>query len=228
MASDSEKTGTAGRYEPRRVPVQARSRERVHRILDAAAQLLIEEGYSGVKTNHIAKRAQVPVGSIYQFFPNRNAIFHALAVRYMDRIRTILEGQLGSKAPHRPWENVLDGLIDDLADVWRSEPAFLAVWVAVQNTPELRSADTNYSQILVDELLAEFLASTFSGLADDRRRIVTRVIFEISQVLLDHSVVQGGDDQAAVVEELKTVLRSYIQTHIDASAPASPPSTPSS
>lgn len=94
--------------------------------------------------------------------------------------------------------------------------------MAVQITPELRYADTNYSQIFVDELLVEFLARNFSGLTDDRRRIVARVIFEISQVLLDHSVIHGGDDQAAVVEELKTVLRSYIQTHIDATAHSTP------
>ncbi|MCH8864030.1 MAG: hypothetical protein IIB13_01525 [Chloroflexi bacterium] len=45
MASDSEKTNKTGAYEPRRLPKQARSRERVDRILDVAAQLLIEEGY---------------------------------------------------------------------------------------------------------------------------------------------------------------------------------------
>ncbi|MEK7794319.1 MAG: helix-turn-helix domain-containing protein [Candidatus Hydrogenedentota bacterium] len=59
--------------EPRRLPTQDRGRERVDRILDAAARLLVEQGYEAVKTNHIAKRAGVSVGSIYQFFPNRVA-----------------------------------------------------------------------------------------------------------------------------------------------------------
>lgn len=219
MASDSEKTDKTGAYEPRRLPKQARSRERVDRILDAAAQLLIEEGYDGVKTNHIAKRAEVSIGSIYQFFPNRYAIFHSLAVRYMDRIRDILEVQLGPIAPVRAWADVLDEVIDTLAHIWKSEPAFLAVWMAIQNTPELRAADKYYSQIFVDDILAAFLERNLKGLPEGRRGIVARIIFEISQLLLDYSAIHGGDDQPIIVDELKTVLKSYIQAHIDANAP---------
>lgn len=224
MASNSEKSDPAGAYEPRRRPMQARSRERVDRILDAAASLLIEEGYDGVKTNHIAKRAKVSIGSIYQFFPNRYAIFHSLAVRYMDRIREIMELRMGPNAPIRPWSRVLDDVIDTLADIWKSEPAFLAVWMAIQNTPELRAADKYYSQIFVDDILAAFLERNLKGLPEGRRRIVARIIFEISQVLLDHSAIHGGDDQPVIIDELKTVLRSYIQAHIDANAPAAAPS----
>jgi AcrR family transcriptional regulator len=221
MASDSERTDTAGEFEPRRLPMQARSRKRVNRILDAAAQLLIEEGYGGVKTNHIAKRAEVSIGSIYQFFPNRYAIFHSLAIRYMDRIRKIMEGRLGPDAPVRPWAEALDDVIDTLAELWKSEPAFLAVWMAIQNTPELRAEDKYYSQIFVDDILAAFLERNLVEMPDARRGIVARVIFEISQVLLDHSIIHGGDEQPIVIEELKTVLRSYIQAHIDANAPVS-------
>ena len=80
--------------QPRRQPVQARSRERVEKILDAAVQLLIEDGYDAVKTNAIARRAEVSIGSVYQFFPNRFAIFNALAERYREKIALSLESHL--------------------------------------------------------------------------------------------------------------------------------------
>ena len=54
----------------RRQPKQARSQERVHHILDVAEQLFIELGYEQTTTRAIATRAGVPVGSLYQFFPD--------------------------------------------------------------------------------------------------------------------------------------------------------------
>ena len=52
----------------RRKPKQARSKERVKRIMDVAEQMFIEEGYEITTTNAIAIRAEVPIGTLYQFF----------------------------------------------------------------------------------------------------------------------------------------------------------------
>jgi AcrR family transcriptional regulator len=68
----------------RRQPRQARSQERVKQILDVAEQMFIAEGYDAATTNAIAVRAGVPIGSLYQFFPDKGAIVQALAVRYME------------------------------------------------------------------------------------------------------------------------------------------------
>lgn len=68
----------------RRQPRQARSQQRVNRILDIAEQLFIAEGYDSTTTNAIASQAKVPIGSLYQFFPDKSAILQALAVRYTE------------------------------------------------------------------------------------------------------------------------------------------------
>ncbi len=217
----SEFSAQAG-IEPRRLPSQARSRERVDRILDAAAQLLIEEGYDAVKTNHVARMAGVSIGSIYQFFPNRYAIFHALAVRYMDRISDVLLSHLGAGAPERPWEEVIDEVIDILAGIWRSEPAFLAVWMAIQNTAELRESDAHYNKIFVDDILVNYMARILPGLEPERRAAVGRIVFETSQRLLDHSMSGRGGQNAMVISELKLLLNSYLRRHMTDSACPSP------
>jgi AcrR family transcriptional regulator len=63
---------------PRKQPRQARSRETVHAILRAAAQVFAAQGYAGATTNHIAARAGVSIGSLYEYFPSKDALLVAL------------------------------------------------------------------------------------------------------------------------------------------------------
>jgi AcrR family transcriptional regulator len=63
---------------PRKLPVQSRSRETVRAILEAAARILGEEGAAGFNTNRIARKAGVSVGSLYQYFPNKQALLRSL------------------------------------------------------------------------------------------------------------------------------------------------------
>lgn len=75
---------------PRRQPRQQRSRALVDAILEAAAQVLAAEGPERTTTNRVAERAGVSVGSIYQYFPHKHALFTALGERYVERLRTAL------------------------------------------------------------------------------------------------------------------------------------------
>lgn len=67
---------------PRKMPLQERSRRTVEVILDAAAQVFSEKGFSGGTTNHIAERAGVSIGSLYQYFPNKDSILVGLLERH--------------------------------------------------------------------------------------------------------------------------------------------------
>ncbi|PWC47034.1 TetR family transcriptional regulator [Azospirillum sp. TSA6c] len=69
------------RPSPRKSPKQARSYEMVSAIIEAAARILEQEGHGGFSTNAVAKRAGVSVGSLYQYFPGKDAIIGALLVR---------------------------------------------------------------------------------------------------------------------------------------------------
>lgn len=201
--------------EPRRLPVQARSKERVDRILDAAAQLLAEEGYSAVKTNHIAKRAGVSIGSVYQFFPNRLAIFHALAARYQDQSVEMLDEYMGPNAKELPWEQTIDNVVNMYGEMWRREWSFFAVWIAIQNTAELRESDEIYVNNLVNNNLIYFLRSVMGNARDEELDPIARTMFEVSNILLHSSMRKGPEQDMRVVEELKVVLKSYLQHHID-------------
>ncbi|MGE0623480.1 MAG: TetR/AcrR family transcriptional regulator [Pseudomonadales bacterium] len=75
----------------RKTPSQARSRERVELILEATRELLREKGFPDITTNAIARQASIPVSSVYQYFPNKQAILVALYEDYLARILTIYD-----------------------------------------------------------------------------------------------------------------------------------------
>jgi AcrR family transcriptional regulator len=80
--------------EPRKLPRQSRSKATVQAILDACAETLSRRGYLGLTTHAIASRAGVSVGTLYQYFPNRDAVAGALVVRTMERLREAMRRAL--------------------------------------------------------------------------------------------------------------------------------------
>jgi len=74
------------RLSARKQPLQERSRETVAVILEAAARILEERGLEGYNTNAVAERGGISVGSVYQYFPNKDALTLALIARFEDEI----------------------------------------------------------------------------------------------------------------------------------------------
>ena len=74
------------RLNARKQPLQERSRETVAVILEAAARILEERGLEGYNTNAVAERGGISVGSVYQYFPNKDALTLALIARFEDEI----------------------------------------------------------------------------------------------------------------------------------------------
>jgi AcrR family transcriptional regulator len=69
---------TATALKPRKVPLQARGRATYDAIVEAAAQVVARDGLAGFNTNAVATRAGVSIGSLYQYFPNKDALMVAL------------------------------------------------------------------------------------------------------------------------------------------------------
>jgi AcrR family transcriptional regulator len=96
---------------PRRTPQQARSRQTRADILEATAHLLNRKPFGEVSTNHIAKKTGISIGTLYKYYPNKDAILADLSLVFMQQdaelFGRIFEGSSGS--PHKR-----DALIDDL------------------------------------------------------------------------------------------------------------------
>ncbi len=79
---------------PRKLPQQDRSRVTVEAILEATARILTEEGYDKANTNRIAERAGISVGSLYQYFPNKESLMTALMEQHSNEIAELVESKL--------------------------------------------------------------------------------------------------------------------------------------
>ena len=96
--------------EPRKLPQQERSRIAVEAILEATTRILTEEGYDKANTNRIAERAGVSIGSLYQYFPNKESLMTALMVQHSNEIVELVESKL-TDCYNEPVEIVIPEII---------------------------------------------------------------------------------------------------------------------
>jgi AcrR family transcriptional regulator len=111
----------------RRTPVQARSRERVERVLDTAARLVDVHGPEAVTTASIASAAGVSIGWLYDFFPNRESVFDAVVERSFEKVTPLAEG-VHASMPSADWRETLNAVVWTLFDFYRDEPGFRVLW----------------------------------------------------------------------------------------------------
>jgi AcrR family transcriptional regulator len=129
---------------PRRSnPEQKRSRARQRALLDAAEEILGEVGADGLKMREVARRANLPIASVYHYFPSAPALIRTLVERMLDELRAILtQGAVrAERASPGEAERALIAIIDAAGDFMESRPTLPAVWGAMRGAPELRALD---------------------------------------------------------------------------------------
>jgi AcrR family transcriptional regulator len=162
--STSDAPAGAGAVGPsrRRLPTQARSRERVERILDAAAELVVTEGVEGLSTRSIADSAGLPVASLYQYFADKEAVLLALCERDMaemdDQVATDL-GQLDAVTVASLVETSMRAFVK----VYHRRPAFMQIWMRGRTNAAVYDYGRHHNKRITENLLA-FAAD--AGLVD--------------------------------------------------------------
>lgn len=73
-------------FPPKKMPRQSRSQMTFDAIVEAAARVLVERGYSGMTTNHVADAAGVAIASLYEYFPHKDALVAQVAEKLRDRV----------------------------------------------------------------------------------------------------------------------------------------------
>lgn len=193
----------------RRVPRSKRGEERVTKILDAASTLFAQVGYEATTTNQIAAHAQTSIGSLYQFFPNKEAILEELAHRYNDALRAELDERLaGGDSAHFP--DLLDRLIDTLYAFYMRHPGTHPVFFGAYKSESMEAASGElYAEITArfDALLAEYAPHLDEATRQLKGGLVASVIKSQLSALADL-----GDAGNAWTAELKRMIRAYVNT----------------
>lgn len=152
-----------------RIPRQQRSRERVEAILEAAKALIVEKGSAGLKIQEIAKVAGVTPGSMYQYFPNKAAILHALAEQYLQQFHTLIKTSLSTK-PMSLTECVssMNLLFDQFYKMNRQDPVLRDIWLSISVDKTMRDMDIRSTQrnaaLLFETFKHLFLEEHWPGL----------------------------------------------------------------
>jgi AcrR family transcriptional regulator len=105
----------------RRAPVQERAQVTVEAMLDAAVKLLKRRGASLLTTNRIAATAGVSIGSLYQYFPNKRAVFIALHERHVAQVDRIMHRRM-AKSTEIALEELISSLIDGMIEAHTVDP----------------------------------------------------------------------------------------------------------
>lgn len=125
----------------KRVPQQERSQARFEAVLKAALRLFAARGYENTSMREIAREARMPIATVYQYFPMKLAIVREMWTRYTSAITDTLEEgirkflQNGTEDPNRLNEII----IDKMAGLQASNPAFIEIWSCVTASIELRA-----------------------------------------------------------------------------------------
>ncbi|TAD78850.1 MAG: TetR/AcrR family transcriptional regulator [Oscillatoriales cyanobacterium] len=197
----------------RKKPKQARSQARVDRILDVAEQLFTTEGYNATTTNAIAAQAGVPIGSLYQFFPDKNAIIGALAERYNDQMYELFTALHTVETAQLPLPAYVDRVVDTFDHFFVEHPGYSALFMPLQGLPELEAVDAAGDERLI-HTYSEFFCRYYPVAEPETYTRVAFVLVKAIGNLLWLALGQAPNFRQALVVETKRLMVCYLASYL--------------
>lgn len=189
---------------PRNAPIQKRALERRAKILEVTAELLEEVGQDDLTTILVAKRAEMSVGTLYHYFPNKYAILYALAEQWLGEIDTVLRELEAERLETMSLKKFVDKSVERMLLAYTNQRGLLPLVQAMFGVPELKDLDTAH-----DELIITSMARMFARLeVAERPAELTRLgrgFLEINHALLLVVVNQNKADSIKTLNDLKYV-----------------------
>jgi AcrR family transcriptional regulator len=205
------------RLVPRKAAKQARAQATVDAILEAGAQVFERLGYASATTNRIAERAGVSIGSLYQYFPGKDAILVALARRHLAEAMTMLAPQLRRLDDGEDWDAVLPDVVGTMVAMHAVAPTLHRCLFEETRLPRGLADELEALEDALVELTAKALAADPALTPSDSRltaSIVVNAIEGLTHRLVLHPL--AGIDSERVAQEITTLVRAYVQARRDA------------
>jgi len=190
----------------RRVPQQDRGQRRIARILDAAAEVIAEVGVEGASTNAIAARASTSVGSLYQFFPNRDAIVQALAARYAAEFERLKDRVMAPEVADLPLDQMMRGIVEPIAAYCDANPAYRHVFAATNDYARGYSPEEARLHAAVVGRVEALIARRCPWVAPEQRRATAVVQVETVHAVLFHLQGRPPAERPPLCDELVRML----------------------
>ncbi|MGH9374648.1 MAG: TetR/AcrR family transcriptional regulator [Terriglobia bacterium] len=188
---------------PRRIPQQQRGQRRVAGLLRAAASVIAQAGYERATMCEIAVRARASIGSLYQFFPNKESVAEALRARYGKELDKLFR-ELALEAKVLTAKQLVCRLIDSHIQLAERHPAFLALLDAPP------TAHTSQRREVMRDRIAQVLLARDPGISGTKAARAGAVVQQILRGLLILYARSPAHEKDAVIEEFKSVLIGYL------------------
>lgn len=206
MPSPASRAGSL----PRKAPRQARSQAMVNTILDATARVLVERGYAATTTNGVAERAGVSVGSLYQYFPNKDALIRALQDRHMRQMYGVI-GESLQRCAGLPFDEALALSIEGLVESHRIDAGLHRVLET--QFADLAPADAMARfEAALEEQICTLLQHHRAELQVEDLRLASYMLMHALHGLV-HAVVDqrpGGVSLKRATREIVRLTRAYL------------------
>lgn len=211
------------RSAPRKRPSQERAKATVETILEAAAHVLVSSGYEGTTTKAVAERAGVSIGSLYQYFPSKEALVAMLLERFHQRALQVLAEKL---VPHpiTDLEQEVRELVRVLVEFYAENPRLQRV--LLEQAPRIGPLQAvQQIEARVESLVQIVLAQNLEFEHPRNLGLVVFVIIRALRSAVWATVVERPELMGTpeFVEELSALILGYLRPQGDGRRPSAPP-----
>ncbi|QUD87426.1 TetR/AcrR family transcriptional regulator [Phenylobacterium montanum] len=196
---------------PRKTPAQGRSRAMVETIVEAAARVLEEAGAAGFNTNAVAARAGVSVGSLYQYFPGKQALVAELSRRGAETLLADLAAavEAAEAAPEGSLREDVRRLAQ-AAIAWQCRrPALERALDQMEAGLDLPT-DARGTASQIQALIVRLIGRRLPGLAPDALSVAAADSLALARALIDQAVARGDAHEPAFEARLTGALCGYL------------------
>jgi AcrR family transcriptional regulator len=198
----------------RRQPKQQRGKARVEKILDAAAAVFDEVGYEAATTHLIAARAGTAIGSLYQFFPDKAAIFKAMELRHAERVKQFWAQVDIPAIAQLPLRQMIHGLVVAVTELFE-QPVSRVVFVQFYLAREIfQSIDESMTQEAIN-FMATILKHRNPALSEEQCSLLAEVCVHSSNaVTLAALRTLNERYRQQLTQEIEDLMVSYLAPHV--------------
>lgn len=198
-------------------PVQQRSRERVERMLTAATELIAAKGSDALKMSEVAEKAGVPIGSLYQFFPDKSAIIRTLIERSNAESRKCIDEGLRGISDRGQLGPAFGALFDIYYEMFLADPAMRDIWSGAQADKTLRAVELAESRVI-----GGMLGDVLKRLNPDAPVAVidsaALLIMNLGEATIRLAISVPGDEGRALIDAYKEMAVRQMLAVLDARA----------
>lgn len=176
-------------------------------ILLSARRLVGRHGNDAVSMRDIAAGAGVPIASVYQYFPDKNAILRSLMLGYLSKMSAAVLEVLATVRDATDLPRAFDEIVDVVDRTFQEEREFATVWAAVQANTALRRLDVEDGRRIA-AVISERVRALTPGIDPEAARIAClHAVHTIGTIVRVSHLPSSGKDGPLLVREFKTLLR---------------------